>query len=194
MAANCFVRFLFTRLFDNGRKWHLSVCSCGYCTLAFAGSRVVVTIYTNAWTARCPAFHTWVLTVFQSWFLLPTTLNSDIHSILWGNYPELAQATNFLPSYRLEYLLQLFFESSYSFEWGVQLRKFGTSNLLSQDYNVWYKPPRHMLTFIVVSSTLFCFLYLKRFDSKMFWQAKPRKSVNLIEVLWLLSLASQNCV
>ncbi len=49
---------------------------------------------------------------------------------------------------------QSFFESLYSFNWGMRLKKCRPSGLLAQEHSDWFKPPRHMLTSLVVYGSI----------------------------------------
>ncbi len=55
-----------------------------------------------------------------------------------------------------EIMWQFFFESLYSFYWGMRLNKYRPSGLLAQEHSDWLKPPRHMLISLVVYSSINC--------------------------------------
>ncbi len=79
------------------------VLAMAVCRSQGCGNTLVISFahYPIAWTVRLPTFDARVLTVIQRGQLLPTTVNSNVHSMLWGNNPGFAQATYSLPSNRL---------------------------------------------------------------------------------------------
>ncbi len=55
-----------------------------------------------------------------------------------------------------EIMWQLFFESLNSFYCEMRLNKFRPSGLLAQEHSEWFNLPRHMLTSLIVYSSINC--------------------------------------